>query len=71
MTPQAVRLTVRQAVVKLLATQYSERDGVEQRLIPGVFGSVGHGNVKASARLCFRSNCSPWVVLRLPVCGSA
>ena len=25
--------------------QYSERDGVEQRLIPGCFGIFGHGNV--------------------------
>ena len=25
--------------------QYSERDGIEQRLIPGCFGIFGHGNV--------------------------
>ena len=30
-----VRLTVAQAVVRFLANQYSERDGVERRLIPG------------------------------------
>jgi 3D-(3,5/4)-trihydroxycyclohexane-1,2-dione acylhydrolase (decyclizing) len=41
----SVRLTVGQAVVRFLAHQYSERDGVEQRLIPGVFGIFGHGNV--------------------------
>ena len=40
-----IRLTVGQAVVKFLANQYSERDGEEQRLIPGVFGIFGHGNV--------------------------
>ncbi|MGW0584806.1 3D-(3,5/4)-trihydroxycyclohexane-1,2-dione acylhydrolase (decyclizing), partial [Streptomyces sp. NPDC002920] len=28
-----------------LANQYSERDGQEQRLIPGVWGIFGHGNV--------------------------
>jgi 3D-(3,5/4)-trihydroxycyclohexane-1,2-dione acylhydrolase (decyclizing) len=28
-----------------LANQYSERDGVEHRLIPGCFGIFGHGNV--------------------------
>ncbi len=39
------RLTVAQALVRFLAQQYSERDGVEQRLIPGCFGIFGHGNV--------------------------
>jgi 3D-(3,5/4)-trihydroxycyclohexane-1,2-dione acylhydrolase (decyclizing) len=39
------RLTVAQAVVQFLARQYSERDGVQQRLIPGCFGIFGHGNV--------------------------
>jgi 3D-(3,5/4)-trihydroxycyclohexane-1,2-dione acylhydrolase (decyclizing) len=40
-----VRLTVAQATVRFLANQYSERDGVEHRLIPGCFGIFGHGNV--------------------------
>jgi 3D-(3,5/4)-trihydroxycyclohexane-1,2-dione acylhydrolase (decyclizing) len=40
-----VRLTVSQAVVRFLAAQYSERDGVRRRLIPGCFGIFGHGNV--------------------------
>ena len=40
-----VRLTVAQALVRFLASQYSERDGVRQRLIPGCFGIFGHGNV--------------------------
>ena len=40
-----VRLTVAQAVVRFLANQYSERDGVRRRLIPGAFGIFGHGNV--------------------------
>jgi 3D-(3,5/4)-trihydroxycyclohexane-1,2-dione acylhydrolase (decyclizing) len=39
------RLTVGQAVVAFLASQYSERDGVERRFFPGVFGIFGHGNV--------------------------
>lgn len=42
---QTVRLTVAQAVVKFLANQYSERDGVEQKLFAGCFGIFGHGNV--------------------------
>jgi 3D-(3,5/4)-trihydroxycyclohexane-1,2-dione acylhydrolase (decyclizing) len=45
MNPAPVRLTVGQAVVRFLASQYSERDGVERRLIPGCFGIFGHGNV--------------------------
>lgn len=40
-----VRLTVAQALVRFLTVQYSERDGLEQRLIPGMFGIFGHGNV--------------------------
>ena len=40
-----MRLTVAQALVRFLANQYSERDGVEQRLIAGCFGIFGHGNV--------------------------
>src|SRR4051812_45067944 len=40
-----VRLTVSQALVRFLANQYSERDGVEHRLIPRCFGIFGHGNV--------------------------
>jgi len=42
---QRIQLTVAQAVVRFLARQYSERDGVEQRLIAGCFGIFGHGNV--------------------------
>jgi 3D-(3,5/4)-trihydroxycyclohexane-1,2-dione acylhydrolase (decyclizing) len=40
-----IRLTVAQALVRFLANQYSERDGVQHRLIPGCFGIFGHGNV--------------------------
>jgi len=40
-----MRLTVAQAVVRFLANQWTERDGVEQRTIPGCFGIFGHGNV--------------------------
>ena len=39
------RLTVAQALVKYLSVQFSERDGQRQRLIPGVWGIFGHGNV--------------------------
>ena len=40
-----VRLTVAQAVVRFLAAQRTERDGVTQRLFAGCFGIFGHGNV--------------------------
>ncbi|MFE3458673.1 3D-(3,5/4)-trihydroxycyclohexane-1,2-dione acylhydrolase (decyclizing) [Nocardiopsis aegyptia] len=40
-----VRLTTAQALVRFLAAQYSERDGTEQRFVPGVWGIFGHGNV--------------------------
>ncbi|MDA2806268.1 3D-(3,5/4)-trihydroxycyclohexane-1,2-dione acylhydrolase (decyclizing) [Nocardiopsis suaedae] len=40
-----VRLTTAQALVRFLAAQYSERDGERQRLVPGVWGIFGHGNV--------------------------
>ncbi|HUY06889.1 MAG TPA: 3D-(3,5/4)-trihydroxycyclohexane-1,2-dione acylhydrolase (decyclizing) [Acidimicrobiales bacterium] len=39
------RLTVAQAVVSFLAAQWSERDGIEHRLIEGCFGIFGHGNL--------------------------
>jgi 3D-(3,5/4)-trihydroxycyclohexane-1,2-dione acylhydrolase (decyclizing) len=39
------RLTVGQALVEFLVNQYSERDGIEQRLVQGCFGIFGHGNV--------------------------
>lgn len=42
---ETVRLTVAQATVKFLGAQYSESDGVEQKLFAGCFGIFGHGNV--------------------------
>ncbi|MFD7322868.1 3D-(3,5/4)-trihydroxycyclohexane-1,2-dione acylhydrolase (decyclizing) [Streptomyces sp. NPDC059875] len=39
------RLTVAQALVRFLAAQYTERDGVRQRLIAATWGIFGHGNV--------------------------
>lgn len=40
-----VRLTTAQALVRFLAAQHSVRDGVRRRLIPGMWGILGHGNV--------------------------
>jgi 3D-(3,5/4)-trihydroxycyclohexane-1,2-dione acylhydrolase (decyclizing) len=40
-----VRLTAAQALVRFLAQQYAERDGVEHRFFGGCIGIFGHGNV--------------------------
>jgi 3D-(3,5/4)-trihydroxycyclohexane-1,2-dione acylhydrolase (decyclizing) len=40
-----LRLTAAQALVRFLGAQWSERDGVRQRLVPAMFGIFGHGNV--------------------------
>ncbi|RLV49543.1 3D-(3,5/4)-trihydroxycyclohexane-1,2-dione acylhydrolase (decyclizing) [Nocardioides mangrovicus] len=40
-----IRLTVAQATTRFLAQQWSERDGERQRLVAGVLGIFGHGNV--------------------------
>ncbi|MGW4159086.1 3D-(3,5/4)-trihydroxycyclohexane-1,2-dione acylhydrolase (decyclizing) [Streptomyces sp. NPDC004788] len=41
----SVRLTVAQALVRFLAAQHTERDGVRRRLITATWGIFGHGNV--------------------------
>jgi 3D-(3,5/4)-trihydroxycyclohexane-1,2-dione acylhydrolase (decyclizing) len=40
-----VRVTAAQALVRFLAAQHVERDGVRQRFFGGCFGIFGHGNV--------------------------
>ena len=40
-----VRLTMAQALVRFLAAQFVERDGVEHRFVEGCFGIFGHGNL--------------------------
>ena len=40
-----IRLTLGQALVKFLQVQFSERDGIERRLVQGMWGILGHGNV--------------------------
>jgi 3D-(3,5/4)-trihydroxycyclohexane-1,2-dione acylhydrolase (decyclizing) len=54
-----VRLTVAQAVVRFLANQYSERDGQEHRLINGVFGIFGHGNVCGIGQALLQNEIAP------------
>lgn len=40
-----IRLTMAQAVVRYLAQQHVERDGIEQPFFAGMWGIFGHGNV--------------------------
>ena len=42
---RTVRLTVAQALVRYLSTQYSVADGDRRRLVPAALGIFGHGNV--------------------------
>ena len=60
-TPAAgtVRLTVGQALVRFLAAQYAERDGVRERFIPGTFGIFGHGNVAGLGQALLQNAVSP------------
>jgi len=39
------RITAAQALVRFLAAQHVERDGVERRFFEGCYGIFGHGNV--------------------------
>src|SRR3954451_6434980 len=39
------RITAAQALVRFLAAQRVERDGIEHRFFEGCFGIFGHGNV--------------------------
>jgi TPP-dependent trihydroxycyclohexane-1,2-dione (THcHDO) dehydratase len=62
MTMPTVRLTVTQALVRFLASQYSERDGVRQRLIEGCWGIFGPGNVAGVGQAPAPSSESWWDV---------
>jgi 3D-(3,5/4)-trihydroxycyclohexane-1,2-dione acylhydrolase (decyclizing) len=48
-----VRLTAAQALLRFLAEQHAERDGVEQRFFGGCFGIFGHGNVAGIGEALF------------------
>ena len=47
---KTVRLTMAQALVRFLASQYVEIDGKKRKFILGVFGIFGHGNVTGLAQ---------------------
>src|SRR3954463_4338434 len=50
-----MRLTAAQALIRFLAAQYVERDGVEQRFFGGCFGIFGHGNVAGIGEALYES----------------
>ena len=50
-----MRLTAAQALVRFLAAQYVERDGVEHRFFAGCFGIFGHGNVAGLGEALYES----------------
>ncbi|WP_341358439.1 hypothetical protein V5H98_11630 [Georgenia sp. M64] len=62
-TPDAdrptVRLTVGQALLRFLANQHTERDGVERPLVAGVMGIFGHGNVAGLGQALAENHLDP------------
>lgn len=54
-----VRLTVAQALIRFLINQWSERDGVEHRLVAGAFGIFGHGNVAGVGQALLQNEIDP------------
>ncbi|HEY2937948.1 MAG TPA: 3D-(3,5/4)-trihydroxycyclohexane-1,2-dione acylhydrolase (decyclizing) [Gaiellaceae bacterium] len=50
-----VRLTAAQALIRFLAAQHVERDGVEHRFFGGCFGIFGHGNVAGIGEALYES----------------
>jgi 3D-(3,5/4)-trihydroxycyclohexane-1,2-dione acylhydrolase (decyclizing) len=52
---KTVRLTAAQALIRFLANQYVERDGVEHRFFGGCFGIFGHGNVAGIGEALYES----------------
>ena len=54
-----IRLTVAQATIRFLTNQYTERDGVEHRLIEGALGIFGHGNVAGIGQALLQNEIAP------------
>ena len=50
-----IRLTAAQALLRFLAAQHVERDGVEHRFFGGCFGIFGHGNVGGIGEALYES----------------
>src|SRR5438270_11919972 len=52
---KTIRLTAAQALVRFLAAQSVERDGVQHRFFGGCWGIFGHGNVAGIGEALFES----------------
>jgi 3D-(3,5/4)-trihydroxycyclohexane-1,2-dione acylhydrolase (decyclizing) len=50
-----LRLTAAQALIRFLAAQHVERDGLEERFFGGCFGIFGHGNVAGIGEALYES----------------
>ena len=55
-----VRLTAAQALIRFLAAQHVERDGVRHRFFGGCFGIFGHGNVGIAQALLQYAELMPY-----------
>src|SRR3954449_12291057 len=55
-----VRLTAAQALIRFLAAQYVERDGVRSRFFGGCFGIFGHGKVGIAQALLQHPDLMPY-----------
>jgi 3D-(3,5/4)-trihydroxycyclohexane-1,2-dione acylhydrolase (decyclizing) len=55
-----VRVTAAQALIRFLAAQHVERDGVRHRFFGGCFGIFGHGNVGIAQALLQHSDVMPY-----------
>lgn len=55
-----MRLTAAQALIRFLAAQQVERDGVSRRFFGGCFGIFGHGNVGIAQALLQHADAMPY-----------
>lgn len=61
---QTRRLTVAQAIIGFLRTQYVERDGREHAFFSGVLGIFGHGNVAGIGEALLENPGFPYTLVR-------
>jgi len=52
---KTVRITMAQALVRAIAAQHVERDGLQSPFFAGVFGIFGHGNVAGIGQALFEA----------------
>jgi 3D-(3,5/4)-trihydroxycyclohexane-1,2-dione acylhydrolase (decyclizing) len=58
------QLTVAQAIIRFLESQYSERDGTQARLFEGCLGIFGHGNVAGIGQALEQNPQFPYYLFR-------